>query len=91
MFHRNIGISLADVNYVGFAKATLLQSLKYLQDIDCYQKREAIIRPLTTALTNVEMCTIKRLFTILLVLERIGVSEGVCVIAQYLYLGGLVV
>ena len=91
MFHRNIGISLADVNYVGFAKATLLQSLKYLQDIDCYQKREAIIRPLTTALTNVEMCTIKRLFTILLVLERIGISEGVCVIAQYLYLGGLVV
>lgn len=91
MFHRSVGISLADVNYIGFAKPTLLQSLKYLQDIDCYQKREAFIRPLTTALTNVDMCIIKRLATIMLVLERLGVSEGVSVIAQYLYLGGLVV
>lgn len=91
MFHRSVGISLADVNYFGIAKATLLESLKYLQDIDCYQKREAIIKPLTVALSNVEMCVVKRLTTIMLVLERIGVSEGVCVIAQYLYLGGLVV
>ena len=91
MFNRSIGISLADVNYFGFAKTTLLQSLKYLQDKDCYTKRDAIIKPLTSALTNVEMCVVKRLVTIMLVLERIGVSEGVAIIAQYLYLGGLVV
>ena len=90
MFNRCVGISLADVNYMGFAKVTLLQSLKYLQDKDCYHKRDAFIRPMTLALSNVDMCTIKRLMTVMLVLERLGVSEGVGVIAQYLYLGGCV-
>ena len=89
-FNRCIGISLAEVNYLGFAKPNIMQGFKYLQDKDLYEKRENVITPLTTALSNVEMCTIKRLCTILLVLERLGVAEGVAIIAEYLYLGGLV-
>ena len=90
MFNKCIGISLAEVNYLGFAKANIMQGFKYLQDKDLYEKREAIITPLTSSLTNLDMCTVKRLCTILLVLERLGVAEGVAIIAEYLYLGGLV-
>lgn len=89
-FNRSIGISLADVAYFGFAKDTLMNSLKYLEDKDLYTQRDIIVRPLTVAMTNVDMCSIKRCVIIMLVLEKLGVAEGVAVMAQYLYLGGLV-
>lgn len=91
MLNRSIAISLADVNYLGFAKPQLITALKYLQDKVLYEKRDTIIPPITAAVTNIDMCTIKRLFIILLVLERLGVKEGVAVVARLLYLGGLVV
>lgn len=91
MFNRSIGISLASVNYLGFAKNELMQGLRYLQDCDLYQQRAGIIGPITTALTNIDVNSIKRLCIILLVLERLGVSEGVAIVSQLLYLGGLVV
>lgn len=91
MLNRSIGISLADVNYLGFAKAELITALKNLQDKDLYEKRGTIIPPITAAVSNIDMCTIKRLFVIMLVLERLGVKEGVAVIARFLYLGGLIV
>lgn len=91
LFHKSVGISLASVNYLSFAKPDLLHGLKYLQDVDLYQKREGIVPPLTIALTNIEMCTIKRLCIIMLTLERLGIAEGVSIIAQFLYLGGLIV
>lgn len=91
MFNRSIGISLADVNYLGLSSAELRTALKYLQDKNLYEQRATIIPALTSAVTNIDMCTIKRLFIILLLLEVLGVKEGVATIAQYLYLGGLTV
>lgn len=91
MFNVSIGISLADVNYMGFGAPELLTALKYLQDKSLYDRRGTIIEPITSALSHIDMCTIKRLFIILLVLEKLGVKEGVCVVARFLYLGGLVV
>lgn len=91
MFNRSIGISLASVNYLGFSRFELMQGLRYLQDCDLYKQREGIIGPLTMALTNIDINSIKRLCIILLVLERLGVAEGVAIVAQILYLGGLVV
>lgn len=91
MFNRSIGISLADVNYLGFARDELITSLQYLQDKVLYEKREVLIAPITQAVSNIDMCTIKRLFVIMLVLEHLGVKEGVSVLARFLYLGGLVV
>lgn len=90
MFTRTIGISLADVNYLGFARAELKTAMQYLQDKEHYEKRSTFIPPITAAVSNIDMCTIKRLFVILLVLEKLGVSVGVSVVARLLYLGGLV-
>lgn len=89
MFSKIPSISLADVNYLGFTRETLTTALKYLQDKALYEKRQSIIPPLRNAVSNIEMSQIKRLFVIMLVMEELGIKEGVAVVAQHLYIGGL--
>lgn len=90
-YHCNLGITLADVNYLGYAKPRLLTCLTYLQDKKAAAAtRDEIIPPLTATLNNIGMSTIKRLFVCMLVLDRLGVAEGVAVVSQVLYMGGLV-
>lgn len=92
LYHTNMAITLSDVNYLGYSKAVLLTSLKYLQyEKEAESHREDIIKPLYNTLNNITMCTVKRLFISMLMLDRLGVYEGVAVIAQLLYTGGLVV
>lgn len=81
--------TLADVNYLGINKEQLKTALKYLQNEELYKTRSSFFSTLISANDNVEFCIIKRLFVILGVLERIGMADGVAIIAQYLYLGGL--
>lgn len=91
LYHKDVPISLADVNYLGYARPQLMSSLSYLQDEGAaIATRAEIIQPLTSTLNNLGMSTIKRLFICMLVLDKLGVHEGVAVIAQLLYLGGLV-
>lgn len=92
IFHKNHTLTLADVNYLGHSKKQLLTALKYLYDVD-EQKlhRDDVIKPLYNVLNNINMCSVKRLFIIMLMLDRLGITEGVAVYAQLLYLGGLVV
>lgn len=91
MFHANMAIMLADVNYLGYAKKQLLTALRYLMYETEYKKHaDNIIKPLYTSLDNIDMCSIKRLFINILILHKLGISEGVSIIAQILYLGGLV-
>lgn len=89
LFTKKPPILLADVNYMGFTADTLTTALKYLQDIIYYEKRENIIRAMESALNHMEMTQIKRLCIILLVMERLGIFEGVSLCAQLLYLGGI--
>lgn len=90
VYHKNVPISLADVNYLGYAKKQLMTALKYLQDEKLYkQHHEEVITPLYNTLDNINICSTKRMFVDLLMLERLGVIEGVAIIAQLLYLGGL--
>lgn len=91
LFHKNVPFTLSDINYLGYAKTQLLTALKYLQDVDSYKQRHSdICKPLYNTLDNIGICTPKRLFVCLLMLERLGVTEGVSLIAQLLYMGGLV-
>jgi hypothetical protein len=92
LYHKNLGISLADVNYLGYEKLQLITNLKYLQDEDLYkQNGDDITKSLSNTLNNTPMCSIKRLFIVLLMFHRLGIAEGVSIVAQLLYLGGLVV
>lgn len=92
LFHKDLGLSLADINYIGYDKESLRTALRYLQDEDQYKKYATeVITPLYNSLNNVSMCSIKRLFIILLMCDKLGLSEGVAVVAQLLYLGGLIV
>lgn len=91
LYHKNLAISLADVNYLGYAKEQLNSALKYLQDVKLAQpNRQEYIKPYYTTLNNIPMCMVKRLVIVMLMLDRIGVYEGVAIVAQLLYLGGLV-
>lgn len=89
IFNHNIGISLADANYLGCARERLLTGLKYFQDKDLYPKRSQIVSTISEALNTIAINHVKRLFMILLILERLGVSEGVAIVAQLLWLGGM--
>lgn len=89
MFTKKTPIRLEDVNYLGSTSASLMTALKYLQDRVLYEQRGDIVTRLPSMLNNVEMCQVKRLFIIMLVLERLGIFEGVAACAQLLYLGGL--
>ncbi|MCM1215087.1 MAG: hypothetical protein NC548_11270 [Lachnospiraceae bacterium] len=90
-FHKNFAITLSDVNYLGYAKSQLLTALQYLQDDKlAVAHHDEIIKPLYNTLNNISICATKRLFVNMLMLDRLGISEGVSVVAQLLYLGGLV-
>lgn len=92
LYHKNHTLTLSDVNYLGYAKKQLLTALKYLQDADEYKlHRDDVIKPLYNTLNNVNMCTNKRLFIVMLMLDKLGIVEGVAIFAQFLYLGGLIV
>lgn len=92
IFHTNMAITLSDVNYLGYAKEQLLTALKYLMYENEYRKHSTeIITPLYNTLNNIPMCSVKRMFIILLMLARLGISEGVAIMAQLLYVGGLVI
>lgn len=91
LFHKNLGITLADVNYLGYSKKELLTCLKYLQDETQYKKHgEAIINSLSNTLNNIPMCSVKRMFMCLIVMDRLGITEGVAIMAELLFTGGLV-
>lgn len=90
-FHKNICISLADVNYLGYDKDRMLNALKYFMDADEYARHaDQNAEVLTNVLNNISICTVKRLFIVMLTLHRLGVSEGVACVAEFLYMGGLV-
>jgi len=92
LYHMNMGITLSDVNYLGYSKEQLLTALRYLMYENEYKKHSAeIITPLFNTLNNIPMCSVKRMFIILLMLNKLGITEGVSIMAQLLYLGGLVV
>lgn len=91
LFHKNFTLTLADVNYLGYAKSQLITALRYLQDKTlATQHHEEVITPLCSTLDNIHICMVKRLFVDMLMLDRLGVSEGVSILAQLLYLGGLI-
>ena len=89
-YTKKVPFALADVNFLGFARHNLITSLKYLLDDDLYSKeRENIIPPLYSALDNVTVGFVKRLFVILLMLDNLGIYDGAAVVVQLLYLGGI--
>ena len=91
LYHKNLGITLADVNYLGHSKVQLMTSLKYLQSKDEVKKHgDEIISALYSSLNNISMCSVKRMFIVLLMFYRLGIYEGVAIMAQLLYLGGLI-
>ncbi len=92
LFHKNIPLTLADTNYIGYAREQLMTALQYLQDENEASKHaDSIMTPLENALDNVPMCSVKRLFISMMVLHRLGIQEGVACVARVLYIGGLVI
>lgn len=89
MFTKKPPVTLDSVNFLGFTRETLCMTLKYLQDRILYEKRAVNIPAIKSALNNVEVSQVKRLFIIMLTLETLGIYEGVAACAQLLYLGGI--
>lgn len=89
IFEHKSYINLGDVRYLGYDKTQLLTALKYLTVEHTAQETSNIINSLTTAVDKINHCDIKRLIILLLILDRLDVPEGVSIIAQYLYLGGI--
>lgn len=90
LYNQSIGVNLATVNYLGFDKQVLKTALKYLQVSDLYEEGTKSIEAIMGALNNTGMCSVKRLFLIMLLLMRLGITESSAVVAQLLYLGGLI-
>lgn len=90
LFHKNIAFNLSDINYLGTDKRLILTSLRYLQDqAEQARKREEVTISFINALDTIPQCQPKRLFVIMLMFDRLGITEGVAIVAQLLYLGGL--
>lgn len=89
IYDKQVPISLADVNYVGYASDQLITSLAYMMDKDLYATHhKEIVAPLTLSLDSVPLNSVKRLFTIVFMLDKLGVYDGASVVVQLLYLGG---
>ena len=90
LFHKDLPITLSSVNYLGMDRQELLNALRNLQDTSQYAKHaNDIMPPIANALDQIPLCTVKRMLCIILLLHRLGVSEGVSVMARLLYIGGL--
>lgn len=87
LFDKRYGESLRSCNYLGFHDEELRQVLTYLQDEVLYEKRKYFFGQLIKAAAGIEISDTKRLLVTMAVLERLGIKEGVALIAQYLYLG----
>ncbi|WP_105614127.1 hypothetical protein [Vallitalea okinawensis] len=87
MFDKRFGQTLKDINFLGFEKDNLLSALQFLQDEILYESRESFFDNLVRSISAIQLCSLKRLLVIMVVLENLGIKEGVALIAQYLYLG----
>lgn len=91
LYHKNICLNLADVNYLGMSRVELNNKLRYLQDHSLAIEHPEVAPSLEAAVDMIPMCHIKRIMICMLVLNRIGVTEGTSICAQFLLLGGLVI
>lgn len=89
LFDKKYAETLADVNYLGFSKQSLMTSLKYLQDEKMYARRQDFFPDLVRSIGKIDMSRIKRLLIVMVVLEDLGIDEGVAIIAMYLYSGAV--
>lgn len=89
MFYHSIPITLSTVKYLGIGKEQLRSVLRYFQNNDEYYLAENAVQQLYMGLDGIDMSTVKRLFIILLVLDKLGVREAVAIVAQYLYYGSV--
>lgn len=89
IYSKSVQFDLAEVNYLGFAKEQLKVSLRYMMDDNLSDVSKSAMDSIQAALSNIDVSNIKRLFTILLMLNKLGVDEGVAIVANYIYLGVL--
>lgn len=86
MYHHSIPITLSSVKYLGLGKVALQTILRYFQNEDEYYLSKNTIPQLVLGLDGVDMCTVKKIFIILLVLDQLGIAESVSVLAAVLIL-----
>lgn len=89
MFNHNLPITLGAVKYLGLGKEALQLMLRYFQNSDEYSITQDTVPQIIAGLDGINMGTTKRLFVIMLVLDRLGIREGAAIIAQLLYYGTL--
>ena len=87
MFQHDIPVSLSEVKYLGLGKDALQTILRYFQNIDEYYMASMAVSQIMLGLDGIDMCIVKRLFIIMLMLDTLGVREAVSAIAQYMYYG----
>lgn len=87
IFYEDYGLTLRDVNYLGFDKDRLANSLCYLMRKTLYSSRVSFFESILHAASRLDISQIRRLIAIMGALERLGFAEGVALIAQYLYIG----
>lgn len=89
MFYHEIPVSLSTVKYLGLGKEAMQTILRYFQNSNEYYLAGNAVSQITLGLDGIDMCLVKRMFIIMLVLDRLGITEAVAVIAQYLYYGSV--
>lgn len=89
-YNHSLTFTLSDVNYLGYERNQLMSMLKYLLDKELYPRRTEVVESMKMAIDNIPLNVVKRLFVAMLLLEQLGIVEGVAVIAQLLYMGGIV-
>lgn len=90
VYQHSFTFTLSDVNYLGVDREKLLMSLKFFQDIDLYEQRGKVVVPISDAVDAIPLNIIKRMFVCMLLFEKLGIVEGVVLLAQLLYMGGIV-
>lgn len=87
MFQHAIPITLSTVKYLGLGKEALQSILRYFQNIDEYYLASNAVLQIMYGLDGIDMNSVKRMFIIMLVLDKLGLKESVAIVAQYLYYG----
>lgn len=81
------GISLSDINYLGFTEVTLKETLIALQRQDTMPLAEESIQAIKTKLGTISNCWEKRIFVLLVVSYELGFYEMTAALAEILFQG----
>lgn len=84
----NFGQSLKSLNYLGAPAIEIMNSFRILAKQSLQSQKVQFMDDIIKAFSSVKPCELRRLVCVIAVLDNLGISDGVAILAEHIVLGG---